>query len=39
MVNRPDFTKETLDGTPMQYAPSAWVCAEIHCPSGVANIK
>ena len=35
----PDFSKETLDGTPVEYAPGAWVCGEKHEPGGMANVK
>eukprot|EP00978_Attheya_sp_CCMP212_P023680 scaffold73024_cov61-Attheya_sp.AAC.1 len=37
MFSRPDFSKETLDATPVEFSPGVWLCGESHHPAGIAN--
>lgn len=39
MSTKPDFSKEDLIGTPVEYAPGCWVAGELHHPVGVKNAK
>lgn len=38
-TNKLDFRREDLNGTPIEIGPGSWVCGELHCPGGTANLK